>query len=129
VLPRRDEAGSGTVELVVVFPVLLLVVLGLVQGGLHWHARNVAMAAAQEGVAAARVEGSGAAAGEARARAFLDRAGGAELLAGTAVTARRDAVTTEVTVSGTSPSIVPGVPGWRLAASAAGPVERYRRPG
>ncbi|MGF1662562.1 MAG: TadE/TadG family type IV pilus assembly protein [Kineosporiaceae bacterium] len=126
---RRGDTGSGSVELALVFPVLLLVVLGLVQGGLHWHARNVALAAAQEGVGAARVEGAGAAAGETRAEAFLVRAGGTELLTAVTVTSRRDAATAEVTVSGTGPSIVPGLPGWPVVASAAGPVERWRSPG
>jgi Flp pilus assembly protein TadG len=124
----RGDTGSGSVELAIIFPVLVLMVFGLVQGGLHWHARNVAMTAAQEGVAAARVEGGSAVAGRLGADAFLSRAGGSQLLVGVTVTARRDASTAEVTVSGTSPSVVPGVPGWPLTVSASGPVERYRSP-
>ena len=52
----RDE-GSTTLELAILFPVLLLVVTALVQYGLWFHARSVALAAAQEGVSAARVLG------------------------------------------------------------------------
>ena len=39
------------------FPVVLLILFGVIQGALYFHGRNVAMAAAEQGVRAARADG------------------------------------------------------------------------
>jgi TadE-like protein len=46
----RRGAGQGLVEAAVAFPLLIMVMLGLVQLTLYVHAHNVVEAAAQEGV-------------------------------------------------------------------------------
>ena len=122
---RRNQTGSTSLELVVLFPVLLAVIFGLVQGALWFHARNVAAAAAQEGVRVARVETGTAEAGRARAAGFLADAGGADVLTDPTIDVTTDAQRVRVVVAGRSISVLPGVPGLAVEQSAAGPVERF----
>jgi len=121
----RGDRGSTSVELAVLFPVMLLVITALIQYALWFHARSVALAAAQEGVTAARVYTADPAAGLERARTFIDtHADG--VLTDVAVTATNpgpDQVGVEVT--GRSLSLLPGVPGLLVTQSAEGPVERF----
>lgn len=105
------------------FPAVLLLVFGLVQGALWYHARDVATAAAAEGAAAGRAEAGTAAAGEQQAAAFLARTGDSVLDA--RVVATRDAARVQVTVSGRSISLLPGLPGPAVNQSVTGPVERF----
>jgi len=94
----------------------------VVQAGLHYYARSVALAAAQEGARAAAVQGATAAAGSQAASAFVDTAG-AELLVGPQVIASRTAQTATVVVTGTSISLVPGYDGFPIRQQASVPVE------
>ena len=128
-MTRERERGSSSVEVVVLFPVVLLLVFGLVQGALWAHARNVAAAAAQEGVRAARAETTTPDAGRAEATAFLDRAGGQDVLLGARVEVTGTAVEVQVAVTGTAVSLLPGVPGPPVRQSATGPVERFTTAG
>lgn len=120
----RGECGSASLQLVVVFPALMLVIFGVVQGALYFHARTVALAAAQEGLRGARVEEGTASAGGARAREFIARAGDG-LLIGVTVTPSRTAAAASVTVRGRSLSLLPGLPGLPISQTAGGPVERF----
>ena len=63
----RGERGEITLIFVLVPPAVFGLILGAVYLGVWLHCRTVAPAAAQEGLAAARVESGGPAAGEARA--------------------------------------------------------------
>lgn len=120
--PTRPEAGQ--VEVVVVFPVALLLALLLVQGALWYLGRSVAQAAAQEGARAAAVVGGTGAGGKRVATDALAQLAG-PLLGSPRVGADRLADRAVVTVTGTAESIVPG---WSLTvtATAADPVERFR---
>ena len=124
----RDERGSVSLELAVVFPVVLLLIFGTVQGALYYHARNVALAAAQEGVVDARVESGSAGAGVARAQGFLADAGGSSVLLNAAVSSDRSATEVTITVRGVAPSVLPGLSGFSLTQSASGPLERVTAP-
>ena len=54
--PRlRDERGMTTIQVAILFPVVLFWLMLIVQYGLWWHAKQVANAAAAEAVAAAQV--------------------------------------------------------------------------
>jgi Flp pilus assembly protein TadG len=118
---HREQTGSATTELVLLMPVVLMLVLLVVQFGLWLHARQVATAAAQEGLVAAQVETGTAVAGHARAVAFLAQTGG---LRGTRVDASRDVTTARVAVTGTTPAVLPGT-ALGVSAVAQGPVERF----
>jgi Flp pilus assembly protein TadG len=113
----------------VAFPVVLLLVFGMVQGALWLHARNVASTAAQEGVRAARAETGTVQAGQAEAAHLIADAGDQDVLIGARIEVTADATRVQVAVTGTSISLLPGVPGPRVRQSAAGPVERYTSPG
>ena len=111
------------------FPAVLLAVFGIIQGALYYHARDVALAAASDGLTAARARTGSGAEGRDAASAFLQRAGGDGVLQGSSVTSVRTATTATVTVTGRTLSLVPGLPGWSVSQSASGPVERFTRGG
>lgn len=120
----RDE-GMASIELVILFPALLLLITALLQYGLWFHARSVALAAAQEGVAAARALDGTTGAGGTAAIAFVEAHGGGSLLEATATATRLSAGEVEVEVSGQSQSVIPGVAGIPVHQVAAAPVERF----
>lgn len=123
---EQSERGAASTQLVLVTPVLILMVMLIIQFGLWYHGSHVAIAAAQEGARAARLEGSSAAAGEERARAFLG-ALGQEVVGEAQVVATRGPEVARVEVSGVSVAVVPG---FRLPIHAVseGNVERFRPP-
>jgi len=118
----RGERGSVSVEMVVLMPLLLLILFAGVQGAVYYHARTLAIAAAQEGARAAARENATAAAGTAAASAFLADTARDSLTAVT-ITGTRTATTASFTVRGSSLSLVPG---WTptVEQSASLPVER-----
>ncbi|MEA2703144.1 MAG: hypothetical protein QOD63_1089 [Actinomycetota bacterium] len=118
---QAPDEGSSTLEFVILMPVLLLLLFGCVQGALWYHARNLALSAATEGLQAARTEQGTATAGERSATSFLTRAGG---LTGSTVAVDKTPVTVTVTVTGTAPSILPGLLDLSVSQTAVGPVER-----
>lgn len=120
---RANDRGSASVELTVLFPALLALLFIVVQAGLHYYARSVALAAAQEGARAAAAQTATAAAGQDAASAFVARAG-AELLGGAQVSATRTADTVTVSVTGTSLSLVPGYAGFPITQQVTAPVEK-----
>ena len=104
-----------------IFPAVLLVVLLVIQAALYWHARSVALSAAQQGLSAA--ETSGLPAGQARAAAVAASLGG---LRGPTVSGSAGAVV-RVVVTGVIPSFVPGLNA-TVTQSAAGRPESYETP-
>ena len=120
---RRNERGSVTIQMVFLMPALFLVMFLGVQAALYYQAREVALAAAQEGAREAGGEQGTRAAGVATATAFLTAAGGADVMTSTQVSGSRSPTTASVTVSGHSLSVIPG---WnlRVTQSASVPVER-----
>lgn len=123
---RADrQRGSATLELVIIFPLLLAVVTAVVQFGLWFHARSLALVAAQEGVTAARIYAADPGAGAATAQAVLDARAG-DTLVDTRVTTSRPATgQVAITVTGRALTIVPGVPALTVSQSAQGPLERF----
>jgi Flp pilus assembly protein TadG len=123
---RRTERGSVSVEMVVLMIGLFtLLFLGL-QAGLYYHARSVAIAAAQEGAREAGSQTGSQASGIAAAERFISSAGGAGVIADTHVTGSVTATTATVTVTGVAMSVIPGVQ-VEISQSASVPVERLTR--
>ena len=104
-----------------IFPAVLLLVLLVIQAALYWHARSVALSAAQQGLSAA--ETSGLSAGQARAVAVATDLGG---LRGPTASGSAGALMT-VVVTGVIPSFVPGLNA-TVTESAAGRAESYETP-
>jgi Flp pilus assembly protein TadG len=120
---RGDDRGSATLNLVVAFPALLLLLLLTVQAALVIHARHVAQAAAQEGLRDARLYGGTQADGQRTAEVFLAQTAG-DLLTRRSVTTIRTATGARVVVRGTAISLVPTIQ-IDVVGRAAGPLERW----
>lgn len=122
---RHRERGSVSVEMVLFMPLLLLILFSGVQGAVYFHARTLAIAAAQEGTRAAARENATLTAGTAAATAFLADVAGDSLTSVT-VTGTRSATTATITVRGSSLSLIPG---WTptVEQTANLPVERITR--
>lgn len=121
---NKAEDGSSTVEVVIVFPLLILTLMLVFQFAFWYHARHVALAAAEEGARAARVDTGTAAAGAARAERFV-RDLGSSVIVNPKVSASRNLDVARVEVSGQARNVVPGL---RLPIRQAsqGPIERFR---
>jgi Flp pilus assembly protein TadG len=102
----RDEEGSVTAELVVAFPLLLILVFSVVQFALYEHAAHVAEAVAQEALTASRVAGGSNDAGNAAGKNLLGQLGTA-VLKGATVTTNRGGTTTTVKVTGDAEAMLP----------------------
>lgn len=124
---HRDERGSVSIELIILLPALFAVMFLGMQAALFYHARTVAIAAAQEGAKAAAGENGKDADGVSAASSFVGEAGGDDVLTGATATANRTATTVTVTVRGHSLSVIPG---WDpvIVQSASLPVERVTAP-
>lgn len=120
----RDEEGAASLEVVMVMPALILIITFVIQFALWSHATHVALAAAQDGVQAARVEGASAEAGQSRATDFLAQTA-PRLITSPIVTVNRDAEHATVVVRGSVASLIPGL-GIPVEGRASGPVERFR---
>jgi Flp pilus assembly protein TadG len=122
----RRERGSSSIQMVMLMPALFSIMFLGMQGALYYHARTVAIAAAQEGARAAGSQNGTAAEGVSAASSFVSDAGGRDVLPGAHMTGGRSATTATVTVTGTSLSVIPG---WSPAVSqsASVPVERITR--
>lgn len=118
---RRGEEGLTATQLAVVMPAVIFLIMLIVQYGLWAHAKQVASAAAAEGVDAGQVPGAAPAAAEQAARSFLAGAGNLDDIAVTVVTGD-DSVT--VRVDGQAPRLVPGI-SWNVAAVAEAPLEQF----
>lgn len=119
----RASDETGQVELVIVFPVAMLLVLLVVQGALWFLGREVATDAAADGARAAAVVGGTDTSGNEAALTDLRQLGG-PTLQGTSVSSTRSAGTVTVTIRGKTESILPGL-SLPVSASASEPVERF----
>ncbi|WP_199421654.1 TadE/TadG family type IV pilus assembly protein [Actinotalea solisilvae] len=122
---RARDDGSVTIELSILFPALLLLVTALVQYGLWFHARSVALAAAQQGVVAAAAYQAPPGAGVDGATAFVVAHGSQTLFDAAASQGVPTPGMVRVEVSGRSVSLLPGTPGPAVVQSATAPVERF----
>jgi hypothetical protein len=128
---RADASGRDTGALilgyVIVVPAFLLAMMVVTQAALWYLARSAALAAARQGVDAARVMHSTPAAGRTAAADFAQRSASGYLLGPSASTAGSTGTTIKITVSGHVPSLVPGLP-IRISQVAEGAVERFTEP-
>ena len=122
--PIRDERGlTESVQLAILWPLLMLATLGIIQSGIWLHARNVAFRAAS--VAADEARGSYGSVADAEAAAIgIAEAGG---LKHVQVSVVRRAAVVDVTVRASAVLILDLGLG-SLSASASVPVERVTQP-
>ena len=122
-----QEVGASSVELIIFFPLLLLVVLITVQVALTWYGNEVAIATAREVARAARANSKGgdlSAAAKANGAAYARKVGGKALTdVEIDVSTTSDQVT--VRVSGKSLDVVAGLSP-RVKASVTSERETFR---
>lgn len=124
---RQGERGDGPVSAAIIVPIILTITFTVIQVGMYYHARNVVAAAAQVGVEDARAYGASSGAGQSSAQRYLTEVA-PTLLEGTSVTSTRSGSTARVSITASSPSLVPGVPMPKVTAEAVAPVEELTRP-
>lgn len=120
----RDR-GATAIGWAITMPVFLVLVMTIIQAGFFFHARDVALSAAQVGVAQARTVTGGDGAG--KAAAFANSVGG-NTLTGVRASTTLTRSTVTVTVTGQPLSLVPGVRLPAITASANAPRERFTTP-
>jgi len=121
---RFLRGEDGQTELVIVFPVAMLLLLILLQAALWFLGRSVAQDAAQDGARAAALLGGGPTAGAQAAKDDLVQLSG-PMLSSTSVSVTETGGRVQVRVSGAAESILPGF-SLEVSASAAEPVEEFR---
>jgi Flp pilus assembly protein TadG len=123
-IAARDERGlSESVQWAVLWPLLMLVTLGIIQAGIFLHGRNVAQRAATAAVDAAR--GSYGSAAEAQQLAETIAAAGG--LKNISVRIQRAGTTVTANVSANAPMIFDLSLG-RVTETATAPLERVTQP-
>lgn len=124
------DRGAVTVELAVVFPLFLVLLLSAVQAAMWWHARNIAIAAANEGMHAGRQLDHGETDARQAALSFTKRAGGDSVHDVTVSTGGSTDDVLRVEVSATATRVLP-IPGldWHVTQSVAGEREKFTTPG
>lgn len=121
-----ERGGSASVEMALLWGVLMVLIFAVVQVALVFYAGQLALTAAQDGLRSGRyftTESVGAAASR-DAGEFLRRASGS-VLTGVDVSASVDdgAGLLRVRVTGTALSLVPGIP-MKVTREAVGGLER-----
>jgi Flp pilus assembly protein TadG len=124
----RSDRGEESIQMAIVFPVVILLTITVVQASMWYYARNVALTAAREGVAAGRAYQASAGDGAARARDVLDRIADDSLRNPGVSTAGSSGTQVQVTVTGSAPSMLPGLSGLSVSQSASGARERWTTP-
>ncbi|MGG8410352.1 TadE/TadG family type IV pilus assembly protein [Streptomyces sp. 12297] len=124
---RAGDRGESSIQMAIVFPVVILVTVIVVQAAMWVYARNIALTAAREGVSAARTYQAPEGAGAARARETLGRIAG-DSLTGSQVATSSTGTEVRVTVTGQAPSLIPGLSGMSVSQSASAPRERWTAP-
>lgn len=102
---------------------MLLVIFGVVQTALHYHARNVAHAAAAEAVTAGTTTRGTTAGARAAAETFISSAGDG-ILTQADVTITRTATTVTATVQGHSLAVLPLLPTPLIRQTVSGTIEQ-----
>lgn len=127
---RRDgDRGSVSLELAILFPILLVLLLAVVQTALWFYARHLALAAAQEGVRAGRANHAALDDADPAARAFLARTDDDTLRNVTVSTSGSSPTQVRVRVSGTVVSVLPGLSLPDVSQQASGAREVFTTTG
>jgi Flp pilus assembly protein TadG len=126
-MARRTDRGASTLELALLTPILLLVILFVVQFAMVYHARHVALAAAQSAARVAREQRTGdwMSAARTEAYSYVDKIG-PQLLTGVRPSMREDQNNNRwVTVGGDAVEVVPFMR-FHVSERSGGPVECFR---
>jgi Flp pilus assembly protein TadG len=130
---KPGERGSATVEALLLFPLVTLLIFGFIQTSIAWFARGAMQAAASDSLSAYQANTSGLSlnAPDPVATGVESMKRNANFVQNVTVTgpvtaSRADRVTYRV--SGKVGGFFPGM-SWTISAIASGPVERFRPQG
>jgi len=122
-----QDRGTASLELAIVAPALMLLVLGVLQFGLWYHAQNVVQAAALEGARAAAAEDGSAGGGQSRALEIVQEGlGDAADDQGATASVDGDAAHVLVTAELAGLLPIPGLSSFSLSSEATVFRERFR---
>jgi len=126
----KDERGIASLELALVAPALMLLVLGVLQFGLWYHAQEVVQGAALEGARAAAAEDGTATAGRDRAiKVLREGLGSVATEEGASVSVGPDIAQVRVTARLRGLLPIPGLSSFLLSSEASAFRERFRPAG
>jgi Flp pilus assembly protein TadG len=117
------ERGQSMVEFALALPVLLVIIIGVVQFALVYHAKDVATTAVEEGARLAAAEGRTPAEGAERAHEVLE-SGLGRSAGGFTVTAQDSGETMVVHTEGDYPLFIPWVTGRSIPIEATAEVRQ-----
>lgn len=122
---RRRDRGALSLEIAILFPVVLTMTFGAVQIGLWFEARTMCQASAEAGVRAGKVLDAPSDAGVSAARSYLTQVANGLVVAPN-VTETRTVATIAVTCSGQAQNVIP-LPGAHVdvTQSSQGGIERF----
>lgn len=125
-MDKRTDRGASTLELALLTPILLLVILFVVQFALVFHARHVALAAAQAAARVAREQRTGdwRSAAQAEGVQYVNKIG-PQLLTSVDAVPDSHANVRGVTVGGWAIPVVPFFK-FHVSEHSEGPIECYR---
>jgi len=114
-----------TLEVAILFVLVMTMTFGAIQVGLWYSARNMCQAAAEAGTRAAKVQNAPSGSGANAARSYLVVVAGGQVVA-PQVTESRTATTVTVQCSGQAQNVVP-MPGFdiSLAQTSTAGIERF----
>jgi len=117
----------SSLEVVILFPLMILLIMAVTQTALWYFARSAALAAARSGANIGSAYGSSPDDGAAAADRFAAAQAGDMLGAEHATSAGSTAKAVHITVTGDAISLVPGLP-IHVSQSAQQPVEKFTHP-
>jgi Flp pilus assembly protein TadG len=118
---RGERGAAGSVQLVIIMPLLMGLFLAAMQAAMYYYGRSAAISIAQTGAAAAAAEHGTPA--DCRAAAATLQAAVGDAITDVQITCTRTATRASATVTGQALSVFPG---WRstVVQQAEAPVER-----
>ena len=121
----RDR-GAASLELAIVFPVVLLLIFAGFETSTYYFGRSLALAAAQEGVREARIQPADINRGMAAAQAYIDQTSNGTLT-DVQIIPGGTAEEVELTVVARVVDLTGGILNLTVSQTASGPVERPSR--
>lgn len=125
------DSGSSAIELAILAPALLILTMLVIQWALWFQARQVALNVAQQGARYARAQQAGWPQQTVSEADALYNQIHTSVLSHPKVTVTPDGGTPEqvyVTVTGSVPSLIPGMPRLTVRETSGGDVECFRTP-
>jgi len=118
--------GAASLELAIVFPVVLLLIFAGFETSTYYFGRSLALAAAQEGVREARIQPADINRGMAAAQAYIDQTSNGTLT-DVQIIPGGTAEEVELTVVARVVDLTGGILNLTVSQTASGPVERPSR--